>query len=312
MKIIAPKYYENFKCIADKCRHTCCAHWEIDIDEETLQKYEETEGSLGLKLKNNIAFDECPHFIFKDDERCPFLNENNLCEIILEKGEEYLSQVCTDHPRFRSYFSDRIEIGLGLCCEEAARLILESKNKLGLYTISDDGKNEELSQEEEFILNARELAFQIAKDESLSIKERIEELLLTFKIKLPEKSKKEWAEYFLSLARLDEAWEERLNELKSLESKKDISLSSYDMPLSRLLTYFLYRHVPLSESCEDVRTQIAFSILSAEIIGELFKISLTKGKPEDLAEISRLYSSEIEYSEINTEDILNMLWDCIN
>ena len=32
MKIIAPNYYPAFRCIADKCRHSCCIGWEIDID----------------------------------------------------------------------------------------------------------------------------------------------------------------------------------------------------------------------------------------------------------------------------------------
>ena len=39
MKLFAPKYYEDFSCIADKCRHSCCIGWEIDIDPETLAKY---------------------------------------------------------------------------------------------------------------------------------------------------------------------------------------------------------------------------------------------------------------------------------
>ena len=35
MKLIAPDYYNKFSCIADKCRHSCCVGWEIDIDENT-------------------------------------------------------------------------------------------------------------------------------------------------------------------------------------------------------------------------------------------------------------------------------------
>ena len=40
MKLYAPKYYKNFKCIADRCPHSCCIGWEIDIDRTTLTKYE--------------------------------------------------------------------------------------------------------------------------------------------------------------------------------------------------------------------------------------------------------------------------------
>ena len=40
MKLYAPTYYKNFKCIADACEHSCCIGWEIDIDPEALEKYE--------------------------------------------------------------------------------------------------------------------------------------------------------------------------------------------------------------------------------------------------------------------------------
>ena len=49
MKLYAPAYYKNFKCIADKCEHSCCVGWEIDIDKETLDKYVHT-GDNGLSI----------------------------------------------------------------------------------------------------------------------------------------------------------------------------------------------------------------------------------------------------------------------
>ena len=36
MKTFAPNYYPSFRCIADKCRHSCCVGWDVYIDEETL------------------------------------------------------------------------------------------------------------------------------------------------------------------------------------------------------------------------------------------------------------------------------------
>ena len=39
MIAITPDYYNKFKCIANRCRHSCCIGWEIDIDDSTLQKY---------------------------------------------------------------------------------------------------------------------------------------------------------------------------------------------------------------------------------------------------------------------------------
>ena len=61
--------------------------------------------------------------------RCPFLNSNNLCDIILNMGEEHISYICTHHPRFYNYYKNHTEMGYGLCCEEAVRLLLSGELK---------------------------------------------------------------------------------------------------------------------------------------------------------------------------------------
>ena len=57
MNKIVPDYYKKFKCIADKCKHSCCIGWEIDIDEHTYNKYMNIKNEFGNKLKNNIKSD---------------------------------------------------------------------------------------------------------------------------------------------------------------------------------------------------------------------------------------------------------------
>ena len=133
LKIYVPDYYEHFKCIADKCRHSCCIGWEIDIDDYTMKIYDSIGGELGGKLRSNInVTSDGARFILDKNERCPFLCENGLCELILEKGEDILCDICTDHPRFRNFYSDRIEMGLGLCCEAAAVLILGNQRPMNV------------------------------------------------------------------------------------------------------------------------------------------------------------------------------------
>ena len=132
MKIFAPKYYKKFKCIADKCRHNCCIGWEIDVDFDTFDFYSKTDGDFGERLRNSIdKTSDIPHFILSENERCPFLNKKNLCDIIINMGQDCLCQICADHPRFRSFFSARQELGLGMCCEAAAELILK-QNEINL------------------------------------------------------------------------------------------------------------------------------------------------------------------------------------
>ena len=123
MIVYAPDYYSRFHCIADRCRHTCCEGWEIDIDPVTLNMYGAVDGPLGEKLKRSIFLDPEPHFVLCPGERCPFLTDTNLCELILEKGEGMLCQICRDHPRFTETCGALRETGVGLCCPEAARLL---------------------------------------------------------------------------------------------------------------------------------------------------------------------------------------------
>lgn len=40
MLITKPDFYDSFKCRAGECTDSCCIGWEIDIDDETMRKYE--------------------------------------------------------------------------------------------------------------------------------------------------------------------------------------------------------------------------------------------------------------------------------
>lgn len=58
MRYIKPDYYDNFKCVAGACPDTCCAGWQIMIDEEALERYGEVEGEFGRRLVNSIDWQE--------------------------------------------------------------------------------------------------------------------------------------------------------------------------------------------------------------------------------------------------------------
>ena len=152
INIYVPEYYREFHCITSKCRHTCCAGWEIDIDSDSLARYQQLTGDFGVRVNRNISCEGTPHFILTEHERCPLLNQNNLCDLILNEGEDALCQICRDHPRFRNYFSSRIEMGLGLACEEAARIILSWPKPFRLIRL--EGDNTENSTEDERYLFA--------------------------------------------------------------------------------------------------------------------------------------------------------------
>ena len=83
MLYVEPDFYGEFQCIADKCAHSCCLGWEIDIDGETAALYEGLPGELGEELRQKMCREPEPHFCLTAEDRCPFLNEKGLCHLIL-------------------------------------------------------------------------------------------------------------------------------------------------------------------------------------------------------------------------------------
>ena len=207
VKIVVPDYYKDFRCIAANCKHNCCIGWEIDVDEIALAKYRCVSGAFGERLRAGIVEEgESACFRLDAQERCPFLNARNLCDIILTFGEDALCDICAEHPRFRNFFSDREELGIGLCCEAACRLILGREEKVSFLTDGTSEENECPSEEECVFYAMREKAFALVQDRGMSISARVENILDFFAAPMPNRTIAEWARIFLDLERLDSGW----------------------------------------------------------------------------------------------------------
>ena len=303
MKLIAPSYYPYFRCIAGNCRHSCCIGWEIDVDDESLEKYAALPGELGEEIRANIVTEDgCAHFSLAEHERCPFLNEQGLCRMIIGFGEDVLCQICRDHPRFVSEFLGRTEIGLGLTCEAAARLILAQDAPMQLITLEDDGSEEEADEFETYLLALRAQLLGLLEDESWTFEERLGNILDLCGVDVPEKTAQEWADIYRSLERLDSAWDAALDTLT--QPPKPLG-AEWDRPFINLAAYFLYRHLPAALDDGEIELHAAFAVLSVRILRLLFAVA-TRQDMETLAELARLYSSEIEYSTENTDALLEI------
>ena len=128
MKTVYPAYYKRFVCAAGECPDTCCAGWDVVVDDVSAEKYARVEGAFGEKLRKMMTVDGDGDTIFVPQSgRCPFLNEKNLCEIYINCGEDFLCRTCDMFPRFVKEFGSLREIGLGLGCPEAAKLIVNEK-----------------------------------------------------------------------------------------------------------------------------------------------------------------------------------------
>ena len=310
MKLIVPDYYDDFTCIGGACKHSCCIGWEIDIDDETFKNYQNIKGDFGKRLLNGIETGECAaHFRLDENERCPFLNRDGLCDIILTIGEEYLSQICTDHPRFCSFFNDRTELGLGLCCEEVGRILFSKQDKTKLIIYEDDEEAEMPTEKEVAFFEKREKLFALAQNRTKTIRERMKDLKKEIGVALPEKPFAEWTDIFLSLEIMDESWKKTLMEARN-HSKVLLNFDETDTIWEQLLVYFLYRHVSNPE--RELASSVLFAILGVYMIQNLFAYFYNRKndcEQELWVELCRMYSSEIEYSEENTEKLLSLMED---
>ena len=301
MKLIAPDYYREFRCIADKCRHSCCIGWEIDIDPDTREKYRRVPGDFGARLNASIEDGEVSTFRLGAGERCPMLNASGLCDLITTLGEENLCQICADHPRFRSFLTDRTEIGLGLCCEEAARLILTREAPMQLLAIEDDGIDEALPKEEADMLDLRTELIALLQDRTRPIEARLDALLAAVDFAIPEQ---DWAAVYRGLERLDPSWDDALDMLAAPAD----SPAHLHIPLENFCVYMLYRHLPGALEDDDIPGRVAFCVLSTQVLSAL--CAAKEGCTiTDLIDFARMYSAEIEYSEDNIAALLDALWE---
>lgn len=311
MNLYAPNYYQQFACIADRCKHSCCVGWEIDIDPQTYARYQKTDGAFGDRLRNGISLeDNTPHFCLTKEERCPILNEDNLCDIILHLGEDALCQICADHPRFRHFFDSREELGLGLCCEAAAALIVTQNKPFQLVALHTDDTPED--PEETTFFTLREQIFSLLKNRNENIEARIHRLIHTYGLAIPALNYAQWASVLWQLERLEPSWTDRLSELKEV-AQIPTSLfadKAWEIAWEQLLVYFVYRHTAEAFYDDSLNTRLAFSVLSIKILKGLCVSHVMRHGSvslKDLTELARQYSAEVEYSEGNMDALFALL-----
>lgn len=322
MTFRTPSYYSIFRCTADKCSDNCCIGWEIDIDSASAEYYNTVSGEFGRRLKENISTENS--FILQG-ERCPFLNDKNLCDIITTLGENSLCQICRDHPRYFEWYGDIKEGGIGLSCEEGARLILTSDDVSVIQSETDEPIEEIDGDLFAYLFSARECIFSIIDDKELSLSEKLC-MILDFAENLQmyvdnfgvdienscaciseigDCDMKGIVEMFSDFEPIDESWTRELTLLKkniSSEAGADIiclcTCEKEENYLLNLFRYFIWRYFLKGVFDEEILSKVKFSLVSLLVIK-----AMTNGR-SDLAvfiEKSKLYSKQMEYSEENKE-----------
>lgn len=307
MKTVYPSYYREFHCIADACRHSCCVGWDIEIDEDTAELYRSLSGPFGDRLRAHIDLRETPCFRMDRQGRCPFLDRRGLCEIIKNLGDGALCDICAEHPRFYNVFDERTEVGLGLCCEEAARLILGQSRPTVLLSDGEESVTPEA-------VTMRDRAIALLQQRELSLRQRVQNVLELYGARLPE-DERALLPLLLSLERMDE----RFGELLRLwqETTDSIDTAAFDCYMQdrqteyeQLLVYLVYRHLSEEEGAYPLAVRAAFAVFCYRL---LYKLGATIWNAEgefpfeQQVELARLFSSEIEYSDQNPQALMQAL-----
>ena len=272
---VYPDFYDAFRCTADRCRHTCCAGWEIDIDADAAASYRAMPGPLGDRLRASIDWDG-PSFRLTSDMRCPFLRDDGLCDLIREAGtEDILCDICALHPRFFTEVGDVTLAGVGLCCEEACRLLLSSRAPLRFLA---EGRAVPLSALTGCAFVPEQLAFAPRTDA-----ETARALLDAYARTEP----------------IDDAWTAQLDALRADLPGCVRAMEAYESvfdraAFDRVLQYILYRRLDRLET-DGPLTLAHYAQDAAQFV------FLTAAVTGDLPEALRRWSEQIEYSTENVD-----------
>lgn len=198
MKMEYPEYYERFACIAGECTDSCCARWEIDVDEESYYRYLTVQGPFGERIRGCLHTEESVDkegypeyewsFPLTPDRRCPFLNDEDLCDMYTALGHDKLPRTCREFPRGDACVGAYHQVDIALACPEANRLIFENVDEpvtyvnrteptgvssLDRYCAGPDSRLDEDDRDRLLtVLEERNQVIEILQDTSLPLKDR--------------------------------------------------------------------------------------------------------------------------------------------
>lgn len=314
--------FASFRCIAGACPDTCCAGWEVDLDEDTLRRYHQLPGALGNEIRSAICQEDDYTFFRLKNGQCPFLNKEKLCRLILALGEDSLSVTCREHPRFWEEYGNTRETCLSISCPEAARLLLEKPLELCVQE-TDESAPEDPELNPAFfrqLLIYRRALFALSRSHR-SLADRLSLALDAAEngITLPEDDEIPpdfWdslpapplqlslTDYFAAM----ESMEFTRPQLKELLPR--VIASGAPLPLAdseaadaggRILFYFLYRYVLRGVWSELVAEKVRFAVYSTAAILALSQHMDAPSAHLQILDAAVLYSREVEHSPENLE-----------
>lgn len=314
IKIYVPSYFKEFHCIADKCPDTCCAGWEVNLDPASAEYYKTVGGDIGKKLRCHLSIDEDGDDMFTlCGDRCSFLNDNNLCELILTLGEDSISKTCTLFPRFYDDFGSFREMGLGFGCPEAAEIMLNNNERFNLVEYGETDEEAEKVDEEllNILLSLRERIFLIldGKDtfknktsEILTLAENVQNSITPFD---NEPTGADFSRCVEVMSEMEYINEDRKNTLLSLtdDGFDRTVFDTYSDDFIKLMKYYVFRYLLKAVYDCEILTKVRYGVFACAVIGRLYC------KGIDRVKAMYGFSKEVEYSDINLQILDDAMYE---
>lgn len=248
--------YNSFKCIADKCKFTCCSGWDINIDINTYEKWNKEKNKCKDML-NKLKFIDNDYIIVnkKTSDTCPFLDNKGLCDIVKSNGDEYLSLTCQRFPRIENTFEGIKELTLSCSCPEVVDIIDKIEEEIILLNCNNNDDDTDLPIE----IKIRDTIIKIIKEKNLNIESK---LLISYRMLLNILDNEELTEEIV----LNEL--EKYNNIilqETLQNKSD-----YNKTFRTINNLFLdiienYKDVSVLKSSLNYISQISMKIYKGEI-----------------------------------------------
>lgn len=305
MKIVKPTFYKDFKCIAGACPDSCCQGWEVDADIDSLEYYKTLDPALEIKQRIDRVLDKDEFdntiFTLAPKKRCPFLNEKNLCDMHIAIGGEHTPYTCRTFPRFIYDFGGTREIGVSFSCPVASDMMYGLDSFEFEEEITDElpSLNDIDAQVYFTVLKARKNAYEIIKDKSIPVSERLKKLL-DYSVEIQEQLAEynqgndeiEFLDVFRNPELINPQWVEKVNNanIKAVENNQ---------ANENIAMYFVYKYFLQAIYDLDVISKAKMAVVGV-LVNTYFG--------EDSWTI-HLWSKETEHSQYNMDRYKKLLTD---
>ena len=309
MLITKPKWDSEFQCLASGCPDTCCAGWEIVVDEESAARFRAMDGATGARMRQALCeADGETQLRRHGDGRCVMLNGQNLCDLYAACGEDALCRTCRLHPRFVAQFGARREIMPGLSCPTWVETYLLRQETVEFITEETDEPITDYTDIDAALFfklyRARAAALEMLQDRRLTIGDRMERLLEmaqeldgeTEENCPQEETLPSYIEKLRSLEILTSQWRD------ILQQSGEVTLPEETLAplLEKVLVYDVFRFFLRGVYDGRVLPWAKYAVFHALVLRHLCRSCTDKAQA---AEVIRLCSKEIEHNAENQESL---------